>query len=186
MCSSWHVGTCRGGGLARSNCSRSSVRGDARVRHCCACCCPATVFAHPVPLLPARARASAGAAEPGEEDESPDVWPFLLVTVILFLSMGFETVKGYIESQTPVCVCVCVCMCVYARGTSISLPHDLREDKRGCACASHTPITPHTCVRTRAHTPPAGGFRAHHRRLLLGAGDAGLYRRYCFRLDVQL
>ena len=80
------------------------------------------MFAHPVPLLPARARASAGAAEPGEEDESPDVWPFLLVTVILFLSMGFETVKGYIESQTPVCVCVCVYVCVCARNQHIPPP----------------------------------------------------------------
>ncbi len=46
-------------------------------------------------------RRSRGATEPGEEHEGPNVWPFLLISVILLLSMGFETIKGYIESQTP-------------------------------------------------------------------------------------
>lgn len=46
-------------------------------------------------------RRRGGGAEPGEEEEGPNVWPFMLISVILLLSMGFEMIKGYIESQTP-------------------------------------------------------------------------------------
>jgi hypothetical protein len=40
-------------------------------------------------------------AKEEEEGGGMGVWPFILISIILLLSSGFESIKGYIEHRTP-------------------------------------------------------------------------------------